>query len=170
MKTAETIEAAKLAKSNPDKTGGNEPQNTLATEKAPSPADRIAPWRWKKGFCPNPGGRPKKDRSQEIAREIFEQNPEAVYKALCKALLSGNSYAFQVLSDRAYGKLVQKQEMGSPGEFEATDESSINKRIAELLSDLGLANQIDEAGRTRGAKAGAGKTNGEAKIADVLSR
>jgi hypothetical protein len=160
MKTAETIEAVKADSS-------SKAQNSQ--QKTRGRADHLAPWKWKKGFCPNPAGRPKRDRAAEIAREIFEQNPEAVYKAMAKAMLKGNAYAFSQLADRGYGKLIQKQETGNPGDFEAVDESSINKRIAELLNDLGLAAEIDEAGRTVRSKAGVSKTNGKAKIADVLS-
>lgn len=109
MKTANTIEAQATQK----KTGSAKAQKSRA-EIRQERIDRVAPWRWSKGFCPNPGGRPKKDRAQEIAREIFEQNPEAVYKAMAKALLQGNAYAFSQLADRGYGKIPQKQEITGP--------------------------------------------------------
>jgi hypothetical protein len=107
VKTAQTIEAQAAQK----KTASAEPQNSRREEIRKARIARVAPWRWKKGFCPNPGGRPKKDRANEIAREIFEQNPEAVYEAMAKALLGGNAYAFSQLADRAYGKIAQKQEI-----------------------------------------------------------
>jgi hypothetical protein len=168
VKTAQTIEAQATQK----KTGDSTPQNK--PKLARLDATRIAPWRWKKGFCPNPGGRPKKDRAQEIAKEIFEQNPEAVYKAMAKALLQGNAYAFGQLADRAYGKLIQKQELtgkdGGPVEYQDINESDINKRISDLLRDLGLTSAIDEAGRVASTHQGAGPTNGKAEASELLPR
>jgi hypothetical protein len=64
-----------------DKTALGERANTQETKKR-SRADVIAPWRWPKGFCPNPTGRPKHDRAAEIARQVFEDNPDAVYNAM----------------------------------------------------------------------------------------
>ena len=60
---------------------------------------------WQPGVCPNPGGKPKRDMASEVARAVFEENPEMVYEAFVQALSSGNAYAFQVLADRAFGKL-----------------------------------------------------------------
>ena len=42
----------------------NETDNTLKTDK---------PWLWKKGFCPNPGGRPKGKSMKEYAREYLSK-------------------------------------------------------------------------------------------------
>jgi len=112
MKTANSIEAQAAQKTPSDKAQNSLKLNRKGNRRGMhSDASYIAPWKWKKGFCPNPGGRPKKDRAQEIAREIFEENPEAVYKALAKAVLQGNAYAFGQLADRAYGKIPQKQEI-----------------------------------------------------------
>ena len=108
MRTAETIEAQAAQ----DKTAKASRSNTRKCQDGRSrngDASRIAAWKWKKGFCPNPTGRPKNDRAQEIAREVFERNPEAVYQAMGKAVLGGNAYAFGQLADRAYGKIPQKQ-------------------------------------------------------------
>jgi hypothetical protein len=62
---------------------------------------------WKPGQSGNPGGRPRHDVSSEIARALFEENPEAVYRAMGKALLKGNPRAFVTLAERAYGKLTK---------------------------------------------------------------
>lgn len=44
----------------------------------------------------------------EIARAVFEENPELVYSAMARVLRKGSAFGFQVLSDRAYGKLGDK--------------------------------------------------------------
>jgi hypothetical protein len=166
MQTADSIEARNSEPKQPE----SSPQNTPK----PSPADRIAPWRWQKGFCPNPSGRPKRDRAAEIAREVFERNPEAVYQAMAKALVKGNAYAFKELAERGFGKLVEKKEVtgkdGGPLEFKEVDESELSERIRALERDLGLAAAIDEAGRVGSAAAGAAKTNGKAKDSELLPR
>ena len=36
---------------------------------------------------------------------FFEENQEAIYEGLAKALIKGNAYVYKELSDRAYGKL-----------------------------------------------------------------
>ena len=67
------------------------------------------------GFQPgesgNPGGRPRRDLAAEIARKVFEENPEAIEKAMLKALLKGDPGVFTVLADRAFGKLTLKVEI-----------------------------------------------------------
>ena len=49
------------------------------------------------------------------------------------------------------------------------EDNDLANRVAELERDLGLAAEIDHAGRVGIAAAGAGPTNGKAKVADVLS-
>ena len=68
---------------------------------------------WKPGQNGNPGGRPTKDIAAEIAQRVFEENADAIYRAMLKALLKGDPEVFAVLADRAYGKLTQKVE--TPG-------------------------------------------------------
>jgi hypothetical protein len=60
---------------------------------------------FKPGQSGNPGGRPKNDLAKEIAQAIFENEPEAIYKAFRKALLRGNAYTFKKLTERAFGKI-----------------------------------------------------------------
>ncbi len=67
--------------------------------------------RFRPGQSGNPGGRPTKDIAAEIARRIFEENADAIYKAMLKALLKGDPEVFAVLADRAFGKLSQKVEI-----------------------------------------------------------
>ena len=111
MKTAESIEAQeerKQARDNGDK-AENSPVFTqpITPKKQRGDASRIAAWRWQKGKSANPGGVPKHDIAKEIAQAIFLNNPEMIYKAYSKMLRKGNAYAFQVLSDRAFGKLKE---------------------------------------------------------------
>jgi CO/xanthine dehydrogenase Mo-binding subunit len=76
--------------------------------------DNLKPW--KPGQSGNPGGRPKRDLAAEIARAIFEQNPEAITRAFTAELKKGNAKVFAALADRAYGKPRQQVEwMGEDG-------------------------------------------------------
>ncbi len=63
------------------------------------------------GRSRNPGGRPKKDIASEIAQRVFEENTDAIYRAMLKALLKGDPEVFAVLADRAFGKLTLKVEI-----------------------------------------------------------
>ena len=102
---------------------------------------------WKPGQSGNPSGRPKNDVAKEIAKAVFENNREALYKAFAKAALKGNAYALQQLADRAYGKLKETHAV-EVGPLQDMSAEGINERIAQLERELGLAKQIDEAGRT----------------------
>ena len=66
---------------------------------------------WPRGVSGNPSGRPRHDISAEIARAVFEQNPEAIYRAMLKALKKGNARTFAILAERAYGKVTTAVEM-----------------------------------------------------------
>jgi Family of unknown function (DUF5681) len=65
---------------------------------------------WKKGQSGNPAGRPKRDLSADVAAAVFEENFEAIYRAMRKKLLKGDPKVFAVLADRAFGKVKH----GSP--------------------------------------------------------
>jgi hypothetical protein len=103
-------------------------------------ASRIAAWRWQPGKSANPGGRPKVDLSAEIARAVFEQDSQAIFQAFRKMLRKGSPYAYQVLSDRAYGKLKETihaeispyQEVSTP-DLEAHVQELEAKMIASLV-------------------------------------
>ena len=59
---------------------------------------------WKPGQSGNPGGRPKRDLAAEIARAVFERDPEAIARVFTTELRKGNSKVFTALADRAYGR------------------------------------------------------------------
>ena len=110
--------------------------------------EHIKIHQWKPGQSGNPSGsHAKHDFAKQIAKAVFENNPEALYKAFSKAMLKGNAYAFQQLADRAYGKLKETHAV-EVGPLQDMSAEGINERIAQLERELGLAKQIDEAGRT----------------------
>jgi hypothetical protein len=107
-------------------------------------ASRIAAWRWQPGKSANPGGVPKHDVAKEIAKAIFENNPDMVYKAFAKAIAKGNAYAFQVLVDRGYGKLKETIHAEVSPFREYTDEE-LKKRLHELEQQLGYVKVLPSA-------------------------
>ena len=98
---------------------------------------------WPKGVSGNPGGRPKNDIAAEIARAIFENNREALYRAYRKAAMRGNAYAFKELADRAYGKLKERHEVEVSPYRDLTDEQLL-QRIRELERELGMPSSEPE--------------------------
>src|SRR5678815_2297738 len=93
-----------------------------------------------KGFMPgksgNPAGRPKRDEASILAQRIFEANPEEIVAAFALKLLKGDPYAFQVLADRAYGKMPQTSIV--TGDLDV-NLSAKRSRLAEVLALLGDA-------------------------------
>ncbi len=89
--------------------------------------------RFRPGQSGNPGGGPKKDIAAEIAQRVFEENAEAIEKAMLKALLKGDPEVFAVLADRAYGKLTLTAEI--PGMEDLAAEIA-RKVIVEYLRYL----------------------------------
>lgn len=96
MKTAQTIEQQKA-----EKDAGEKPKRGHHPN---SKANLVAPWTSE--TAPKSPGRPK-DTAADIARKAFENNQKAIYEAYSQKLMSGDSYAFAVLSDRAFGKMKQ---------------------------------------------------------------
>ena len=88
---------------------------------------------WKPGQSGNPGGRPKRDVASEIARAVFEGNEEAIYRAMCKALLKGSPRLFVALAERAYGRLRESVKLsGMEGLAERV--AAVRKRANDAAS------------------------------------
>lgn len=137
MKTAETIEATNEQKKKTKYARGKNPNShTTSGNRGISDHEPIIIHRWKPGQSGNPGGRPKTDWAKLIARAVFENNSEALYKAYTKAALKGNAYAFKELADRAYGKLKERVEYDL-SEYKEVSEQAIIERIKELEAKLG---------------------------------
>jgi hypothetical protein len=143
MRTAQSIEEGK------NRSSVKAPKGSAKSKRGSHPNSRknlLAPW--PKGFCPNPGGKPKRDWSADIARAVFEGNAEAVYEAMAKALLKGNAYAFKELADRAYGKIKDKVEHS--GQIDIPLEQ-VQQRIKELLDRRKRAGTSGTVGSRAGA-------------------
>lgn len=93
---------------------------------------------WPKGVSGNLAGRPKNDISVEIARAVFENNPEAIYQGLVRRLKKGDARMFKVLADRAYGKVKEQQEFGVNADLREMSETELVTRITELEVQLGF--------------------------------
>ena len=169
MRTADQIEENRAQKDvseksvSPREIDGAKPKRKVH----PNSLKALEPTKWVPGVSGNPGGKPKFDVGAVIARAVLEQNQEAAYRALTSALLKGNAYVFKELCERGFGKLKEMHEVKHVHE-DVTDKD-LKQRVADLERDLGLAAAIDEAGRVGIAAAGNRKTNGKAKVADVLS-
>jgi hypothetical protein len=89
MKTSDSIEQQEARKEarNEGSNAHSSRENTqpVTQKRGRGDASRIAAWRWQPGKSANPGGRPKQDLAAEIAREVFEHNVPALYKAYTKA-------------------------------------------------------------------------------------
>jgi len=79
----------------------------------------------------------------EIARAIFENNKEALYKAFGKAELKGNAYSFKELADRAYGKLKERHEV-EVGPYSDLSDDELREKIRKLERELGVPSSDPE--------------------------
>jgi hypothetical protein len=108
---------------------------------------------WPKGVSGNPAGRPKNDISVEIARAVFENNPEAIYRAMARRLAKGDARAFKVLADRAYGRVKEQVEVGV-SESIVERLQAARRRALEGLSEAELNHRIEQLQRQLAIKAG----------------
>lgn len=131
MRNAESIEASSALKQDASEQPSEQPKR--------GKADHLREFCWKKGQSGNPGGRPKRDYAAELSRAIIEENPQELYNALL-GQAKKSAYAFQVLSERAYGKLKEVREVtgkdGGPIEFAEMTETDIQARIGQLEEQL----------------------------------
>lgn len=158
MKTAESIEAQEERKATkplkPYKDrklkeiyghGKHPNSHTAVGGRADSFQHRLKPYQFPPGVSGNPKGRPKGDVAAHIAREIFLNNQEALYKAYGRAALKGNAYAFKELADRAFGKMKDKVEY-EVTEYREVSEKALIERIQQLEQSLGFAGTLEPTG------------------------
>jgi hypothetical protein len=109
MKTAATIEAQeerkKVEKNSRAGSANSAPGSAKYDHR--QDAERLKPYQFKPGQSGNPSGRPAHDVASEIAQALFTNNPDVIYEAFLRVLKKGSPYAYQVLSDRAFGKLKE---------------------------------------------------------------
>ena len=121
-KTAQFIEETKTqAESSAPKSA--EKKNKAGNRRGMTGGSRMALRPIKPGEIRNPKGtNGYKDLAKQIMRAIFENNEEAIYKAIGKQILKGNAYCLDVAAKRAYGNIPNKIEMGGPegGPIEAS--------------------------------------------------
>lgn len=165
MRTANQIEEANAARELEKAAGADSPQTRQAKllKSGVSP-DVGKAHQFKPGQSGNPGGKRKGDTAKRIAKRIFDDNEEALYQVYLASAMKGNPYTFKELAERGFGKLKEQVEITTS----ETDDTDIERRISEILTELGLAAQIDSAGGAERAKAGAVKANGAAKDHNLL--
>jgi hypothetical protein len=78
--------------------------------------EHLEAHKWPKGFCPNPGGRPKKKPVTEALERLLDstENAEEVAKALLdmvKARGAGTVQAAKEITDRVEGKVAERSEI-----------------------------------------------------------
>lgn len=108
------------------------PKETRLGKHPNSLKNLVAPW--PKGVSGNPGGRPH-DVAQKVARAVFEENAEQIYVAMAHSALQGSAYAFSVLAERAYGKVLATVEVSGGLRHENLSREQRIERIVELLGD-----------------------------------
>lgn len=121
-----------------------------------------------KGVSGNPGGMHHEDVAAEIARAVISGNKELIYEAMARTISKGNAYAYAVLADRGYGKLKERTEVTHV--HQEVEDGDLHARIKQLETDLGLAREIDEAGRIGILAAGSGPAVEPKKDSKLLSR
>ena len=138
MKTAELIERQESRKED-DKSGVFRAHNSapVSTKRdRQKDIERLKPFRFQPGKSGNPGGRPKVDLAAEIARALFEQDASAIFAAFQKVLRKGSPYAFQVLSDRAFGKLKETHAI-EHSVYKDLSNEDLEAKIKKLEEKLG---------------------------------
>ena len=76
----------------------------------------VAPW--PKGMSGNPGGEPGYDVAAKVARQVVELNQEQIYRGMAAEVIAGKPYAFDVLANRAYGKVKETVDVNVSGRIE----------------------------------------------------
>src|ERR1700691_1153590 len=111
---------------------------------------------WPKGVSGNPAGRPKNDISVDIARAVFENNPEAIYQGMLRRLKKGDARVFKVLADRAYGRVRQNVDLEVGASNTIVERLQAGRqRVLSNLSDAELTERIEQLHRELGIRVAA---------------
>jgi hypothetical protein len=110
MRTAQQIEENKEIFS----TQGSR-RKGIGSGNHPNSRKQLRPKPWPKGVSGNPGGQPGTDVAAKISRQIFELNEAEVYQGLAAEVIAGKPYAFDVLANRAYGKVKETVDLNVTG-------------------------------------------------------
>jgi hypothetical protein len=73
---------------------------------------------------------------------VFTNNPELIYEAFLRVLKKGSPYAYQVLADRAFGKLKEVHQV-EHGPYRDATNKDLEKQIEELQTKL-IASLIEQ--------------------------
>ncbi len=94
---------------------------------------------FQKGQSGNPGGRKKKDDTVKRVEELARQYTDIALDALADECKNGKGQprvaAANALLDRGYGKPIERQETGEPGDFEKASTDELEKEARELLTE-----------------------------------
>ncbi len=141
MKTSDSIERQEARKEAEGKGRLATDNSDPVTGRRRGRIENLKPW--PKGVSGNPGGKPRVDLAAQIARAIFENDGRAIYAAYSKMLRKGSAYCFQVLSDRAFGKLKERHEY-EISEYRDVSTEDLVSRIAELERELGMSSSAPD--------------------------
>jgi hypothetical protein len=137
MRTAATIEAQEERKKDERNSRSVSANNDPVSESRRRSVANLKPG--PKGVSGNPSGRPAHDVASEIAQALFPNNAELIYEAFLKVLRKGSPYGFQVLADRAFGKLKEtvRHERGPLADVPTPDlEEHIQELEAKFIAHL----------------------------------
>jgi hypothetical protein len=102
----------------------------------PNSRKQLKPKPWPKGVSGNPGGEPGYDVAASISRQVMQLNKEKIYEGMAKEVMAGKPYAFDVLANRAYGKVKETVDVNVSGRLElATAIEDRRKKKLEQLND-----------------------------------